>query len=92
MRKVRAHLAIKGRVQGVFFRAHTQEEARRRGITGWVRNLSDGGVEVVCEGEEQAVYLMIEWCRGGPPHAEVAAVAVENEQYSGEFSDFTVRF
>ena len=83
---------VAGRVQGVFFRAYTQEEARRREITGWVRNLSDGRVEVVCEGEEKDVHAMIEWCRGGPPHARVDAVAVEKEQYSGEFSDFKVKF
>jgi acylphosphatase len=92
MPKVRVHLSIEGRVQGVFFRANTQEEARRRRLTGWVKNLSDGRVEVVCEGEKRDVDSMIEWCRRGPSHAVVTALDVESEGYSGEFSDFTVRF
>ena len=90
--KTRIHVLISGIVQGVWFRANTKNQAEQLGLTGWVRNLSDGRVEVVCEGEEKDVHSMIEWCRGGPPHAEVAAVAVENEQCSGECSDFTVRF
>ena len=62
---VRAHLFITGRVQGVFFRACTREEAQKRKLTGWVKNLYDGRVEAVFEGEEEAVQSMISWCHSG---------------------------
>ncbi len=90
--KMRAHLFIEGMVQGVCFRAYTQDEARKRGVTGWVRNLSDGRVEALLEGEEAAVRSMIEWCHSGPPHAVVTAVSCEVGEYRGECRDFTVRF
>jgi len=89
--KTRVHLYISGRVQGVFFRARTREEAKKRGLTGWVRNLYDGRVEAVLEGDAEDIQSMIGWCRQGPPHALVSDVSVEGETYQGEFSDFTVR-
>ena len=89
--KTRVHLYISGRVQGVFFRARTREEAKKRGLTGWVRNLYDGRVEAVLEGDAEDIQSMIGWCRQGPPHALVTDVSVEGETYQGEFSDFTVR-
>lgn len=92
MSRIRAHLFIKGRVQGVFFRACTQEEAQKRALTGWVKNLYDGRVETIFEGEEQDVQSMIKWCQGGPPHAAVADVSVEIGEYRGEYSDFSVGF
>ncbi len=92
MSRIRAHLFIKGRVQGVFFRACTQEEAQKRKLTGWAKNLYDGGVEAVFEGEEKDVQSMIKWCRSGPPHAVVTHVSVEIEGYRGEYSGFSVVF
>ena len=92
MPKMRAHLFIEGRVQGVFFRACTQEEAQERKLTGWVKNLYDGRVEAVFEGEEKDVQSMIEWCHRGPPHAVIVHVFVEIEEYQGEYSDFSVVF
>lgn len=92
MSKIRAHLFIEGRVQGVFFRAYTQEEAQKRSLTGWVKNLYDGKVEAVFEGEEQDVQSMIKWCHSGPPHAVVADVSVEIGEYEGEHYDFSVKF
>jgi len=92
MSKIRAHLFIEGRVQGVFFRAYTQEEAQKRKLTGWVKNLYDGSVEAVFEGEERDVQSMIDWCHSGPPHAVVTDVSVEIEDYGGAYSDFSVRF
>jgi acylphosphatase len=77
-------------VQGVFFRARTRDEAHKRGLTGWVRNLYDGRVEGVFEGEDEDIQSMISWCRQGPPHAAVTDVSVEGETYRGEFSDFTI--
>lgn len=91
MSKSRVHLFISGRVQGVFFRAHTTDEARQRGLTGWVQNLCDGRVEAVFEGEDEDIQSIINWCRTGPPHAVVTDVSVERETFRGGFSDFTVR-
>jgi acylphosphatase len=82
---------ISGRVQGVYFRAHTRDEAKKRGLTGWVKNLYDGRVEAVLEGNEDDIQSMIGWCRQGPPHASVTDVSIEGEIFRGEFSDFTVR-
>jgi acylphosphatase len=90
--QARVHLFISGRVQGVYFRAHTRDEAKKRGLTGWVKNLYDGRVEAVFEGNEDDTQSMISWCRQGPPHAAVTGVSVEKETHQGEFSDFTVRF
>jgi acylphosphatase len=92
MTHVRAHVYISGRVQGVFFRAHTQDGARRLGLTGWVRNLPDGRVEAVFEGEKERVDEMIEWCRKGSPHSRVDDVEVTWEEYRGEFDSFGVRY
>ncbi len=90
MVRVRAHLWISGRVQGVFFRAHTKEVAEKLGLTGWVRNLPDGRVEAVFEGEEEAVKEAIEWCKRGPPLAKVEKVEVRYEDPTGEFRDFRI--
>ena len=81
MRRVRAR--ISGRVQGVFFRASCAERAEALGLSGWVRNASDGGVEAVFEGEEAAVEAMLAWCREGPPYAEVRNVEVAEEAPAG---------
>ncbi len=70
----RAHLYISGRVQGVFFRAWAAESAQRLGLGGWVRNLVDGRVEAVYEGDPAKVERMIELSREGPPHARVDTV------------------
>jgi acylphosphatase len=72
----RAHALIEGRVQGVFFRSFTKDEARARGLTGWVRNLPDGRVEAVFEGERDTVEDMLNWCHKGPPYAYVHQVEV----------------
>ncbi|HHH81954.1 MAG TPA: acylphosphatase [Chloroflexi bacterium] len=87
----RAHLWISGRVQGVNFRYYTSQEAQARGLKGWVRNLWDGRVEAVFEGEEQAVDSMIEWCRKGPPAARVEDIQVSWENPTGEFDRFGIR-
>lgn len=89
---VRAHVFVAGRVQGVFFRAYTRDEALRLGVKGWVRNLPDGRVEAVFEGEREAVERMIEFCRRGPPAAEVEKVEVYWETPTGEFSTFRIRY
>jgi acylphosphatase len=90
--KARAHVYVSGRVQGVFFRSETQDEARRQDITGWVRNLADGRVEAVFEGEKDKVEALVEFCRRGPPGARVSKVDVTWEDYTGQFRSFAMRF
>lgn len=90
--KVRAHVVITGRVQGVYFRYATREEAHLRGVKGWVRNLSNGSVEAVFEGEKERVEELIEFCHHGPPSAKVSSVKVTWEEYTGEFKDFFIRY
>jgi acylphosphatase len=90
--KARAHVFVSGRVQGVFFRSETKHEAESRGVKGWVRNLSDGRVEAVFEGEEEAVKAVIEFCRRGPLEAIVASVDLAWENYTGEFDDFKIKY
>lgn len=88
----RAHLLISGRVQGVFYRANTRDEARRLGLVGWVKNLPDGRVEAVVEGEEEKIKQLIDWCHQGPPGAIVRGVEVHWGDYGDEFTDFQIRY
>lgn len=90
MAKARAHLIISGRVQGVFFRQNTLEEAERLGLGGWVRNRRDGTVEVVAEGEREKVEELVRWAHHGAPPARVSKVEVLWEQPAGEFERFFV--
>jgi acylphosphatase len=85
---VRVHVFVTGYVQGVFYRHSTAQRARARGLTGWVRNLRDGRVELVAEGDQAAVEDLIGWCHSGPPHATVEQVEVSWEQATGEFDGF----
>jgi len=90
MQKVRAHIYVTGTVQGVFFRQNTKRQAQSRGVCGWVRNLSDGRVEAVFEGDKVAVQEVIEYCRYGPSFAKVEHVAVFFETCMDDFSDFSI--
>lgn len=83
---------MSGRVQGVFFRSDTRYEANRRRVAGWVRNLSDGRVEAVFEGEKDDVEKLIEFCRRGSSGARVSKVDVQWEDYTGGFRGFDVRY
>jgi acylphosphatase len=89
--RTRAHVFVSGRVQGVYYRATTRETARKRGVDGWVRNLDDGRVEAVFEGDPGAVEAMVEWCHTGSPAADVEAVEVEYGDPKGE-AGFGVRW
>ena len=91
MPHVRVQLRIRGRVQGVFFRASALDEARALGLTGWVRNRSDGSVEAVAEGEETRVERFVTWCHAGPPGARVTDVEVSRGPATGETTGFSVR-
>lgn len=88
--RIRRRAIARGRVQGVAFRASTHEAARRAGVDGWVRNLRDGRVEAVFEGEPVAVATLLEFCREGPAWAEVSDLEVFDEEPQGE-SGFEIR-
>jgi acylphosphatase len=88
----RAHIYISGRVQGVFYRSNTRRKALELGLKGWVRNLRDGRVEIVAEGDEERLERLIEWCRRGPPMARVTGLEVRWENPTGEYEDFEVRY
>jgi len=89
--KVRAHVIVSGKVQGVFFRAETKRCADVHEVFGWVRNLPNGCVEAVFEGEEDSVNALLKFCRRGPPGAAVDDVKIAWEKYTGEFVDFKVK-
>ena len=90
--KARAHVYVGGYVQGVWFRSHTREMAGRLGVYGWVRNLPDGRVEAVFEGEDVSVEKIIDFCRRGPPNAYVIDLDVRRQEWKGEYHNFTVRY
>jgi acylphosphatase len=90
--KTRAIAIISGRVQGVFFRMETKRAADRFGVSGWVRNLKDGSVEAMFEGDQDRVDAVLDWCRQGPPHADVLDVTVTWNTYTGEFKGFNIAF
>jgi acylphosphatase len=87
----RAHVRLAGRVQGVGFRYATADEARRRRLTGWVRNLDSGGVEAVFEGPHAQVAGMVRWCEDGPPGAFVRDVRVDWDEPLEQLRDFQIR-
>jgi len=77
-------------VQGVFFRQNTKRQAQSLNVTGWVRNLEDGRVEAVFEGEEASVKALVAFCSTGPRGASVTAVDVTWETFKGEFENFKI--
>ena len=88
----RGHFVVAGRVQGVCYRMYACREAERLGLTGWVRNVRDGTVEIIAEGEESALGAFLGWCRRGPSHARVTGVRDEYSGATGEFSGFGVTY
>lgn len=90
MPKTRAHVVMSGRVQGVFFRAHTRDIARESNVNGWVKNRDDGKVEALFEGDEEDVKAVLDWCQDGPPNARVSGVDTKWEDYKGEFKRFDI--
>lgn len=87
----RVHIWVSGRVQGVCYRASACERAKALRLTGWVKNLADGRVEAVAEGDETAVAAFLAWCKQGPGYADVEGLEVSDEAANGEFSGFSVR-
>lgn len=92
MAKQRVHLFIKGKVQGVFFRQAMKVAAKKNRVSGWVKNLKDGRVEAIIEGEDLGVSNMVEWCHAGPANARVEDVEIRNEKYKEEFAKFEVLY
>ncbi|NOU31674.1 MAG: acylphosphatase [Polyangiaceae bacterium] len=90
MANKRVELIIRGRVQGVFFRAAAQREARRLGITGFVKNRTDGSVEITAEGEEDSIKELTSWSNHGPSAARVDNVDVRWRGYTGDFPEFSI--
>lgn len=90
MAQKRIHLVVRGRVQGVFFRASAQREARQLGLTGYVKNRNDGAVELVAEGEEDQVKDFLSWAQHGPSTARVDKVETRWRSYTGEYPDFRI--
>ncbi len=88
--RARVSLLITGIVQGVNFRYHTYEEARRLGVSGWVRNLADGRVEVLAEGDRRELETFVAWCRHGPRLADVEGVEAIWQPYAGDLQSFEV--
>jgi len=88
----RVHAIVRGRVQGVFFRAYTQREAERLSLAGWVRNRADGTVEAAIEGETSAVDEMVRWLHRGSPGARVDEVEIEEEAPLGGGRLFEIRY
>jgi len=92
MQLIRAHLLIKGRVQGVFYRAFTRDIATQLDLRGWVRNLPDGAVEALLEGYRDEIEKAIEHCSSGPPGARVDGIDVNWEDYRGDLEGFQIRY
>ena len=90
--KSRVHVVISGRVQGVWFRASARDKAQQLGLTGWVKNTSEGNVEAVFEGEEKLINEMLDWCHHGPPLSEVKNVEIKKRRPSNDFDDFSVKY
>ena len=90
MVKIRAHIFVSGKVQGVFFRQKTKQKAENLGVKGWIKNLDDGKVEAVFEGEDEEVNTLVDFCKKGPKGAIVTGFKLDWEDFSGVFDTFEV--
>ena len=88
--KKRVHLIISGKVQGVWYRSYTKDKAQKIGLTGWVRNLENGDVEAIFEGDEKGVEQMIIFCYSGSPLSKVDDIQTMYEEYIDEFQEFLI--
>ena len=92
MKQQRVHLLVSGKVQGVFFRQSLKVVAKKNNVLGWVRNLKDGCVEAILEGDNSSINSVIEWTRIGPANSRVDDIEVSNEEFKNEFSTFDVLY
>ena len=88
---IRTHITVEGRVQGVGYRANARRKAYQLGLKGLARNLRDGRVEIIAEGEERMIDRLIQWCYRGPTGAYVSKVNIEKAEATGEFQGFTIK-
>ena len=88
----RIHIFVTGRVQGVFFRQSTKVMAIKNNVKGWVRNLDDGRVEIIGEGEIQDIEILTQWCKTGPANSRVDEFELSEENVTDEFENFEVRY
>ena len=88
----RIHIFVTGRAQGVFFRQSTRVMAIKNNVNGWVCNLDDGRVEIVVEGEESNINDLVDWCKTGPANSRVDEFELLEEEATGEFENFEVRY
>ncbi len=86
----RANILVSGRVQGVFFRDRTRRWAAALGLTGWVKNLLDGRVEILVEGDREKIKELYQLVQEGPPSSHVEGAALEWQEYCGDFNDFRI--
>jgi len=92
MSNQRIRIIVTGKVQGVFFRQALKVMAKKNNVFGWVKNLKNGCVEAVLEGDEEKINRLVEWSHGGPANARVEDVEIHNEKFSGEFKKFNVLY
>jgi acylphosphatase len=92
MSNKRVRLIVTGRVQGVFFRQSLKAKAIQNNIFGWVKNLQDGRVETILEGNEENIHKLVEWAHSGPANAIVENVEIHNEKFDDEFRKFDVLY
>ena len=92
MKQQRTHLLVSGKVQGVFFRQALKVVAKKNNVLGWVRNLKDGHVEAVLEGNNKSINSVIEWIHIGPANSRVDHIEVNNKEFKNEFSIFEVLY
>jgi acylphosphatase len=90
MSQITKHIIVKGKVQGVFFRKNTKQIADELHIKGWVKNTDDGDVEIIAVADEDAIKKLIEWCRQGPPKAEIKDVMVEDAEMNESLKNFYI--
>ena len=88
----RIHVLVSGRVQGVFFRANTRRKAMELNLKGWVKNLEDGRIEAVIEGEDSDIKKMVEFLQKGPLGAKVTKFDIKEEKYKNEFKFFEIQY
>ena len=88
----RIHIFVTGRVQGVFFRQSARVMAIKNNVNGWVRNLGDGRVEIVAEGQESNLDALVDWCKTGPANSRVDEFELSEENSTDEFENFEVRY
>jgi len=86
------NLKIYGQVQGVFFRANTQEEAQRLGLAGWVKNKVDGSVLIEAQGEKEKLEQLIDWCQKGSPNSQVEKIEIQWRKNTKDYKDSTIKY